>query len=164
MFMKIKHFLLMILSIIIFVFIALVFVSVFAYFSDNKQISGEAKFAPVCFGKNCFNAEIASSFPVLMRGLMFRKALEENGGMLFVFLDENKHSFWMKNTLIPLDIIWLSGGKEAVYIAKNVQPCETLYCPSISPDKAAKYVLEVNGGKADEIGVKIGDKADFELR
>ncbi|TRZ63995.1 MAG: DUF192 domain-containing protein, partial [Spirochaetia bacterium] len=54
--------------------------------------------------------------------------------------------------------------KEVVYIAKNVQPCKSVICPSVSPDRPALYVLEINGGKADEIGLKIGNKAEFELR
>ncbi len=84
--------------------------------------------------------------------------------MLFVFSGEDKHAFWMKNTLISLDIIWIGENKEVVYIAKNIQPCKSIVCPSVSPDKPTKYVLEINGGKADEIGLKTGDKADFELR
>ncbi|OGM90161.1 hypothetical protein A3J77_00705 [Candidatus Wolfebacteria bacterium RBG_13_41_7] len=161
--MKIKVFLLMILLIIIFFFVVITSLFAFLFFLKNGQVSSGTEFIPVCFNDDCFSAEIASS-SALMKGLMFRKNLDENGGMLFIFSNEGKHAFWMKNTLIPLDIIWINTSKEIVHIAENVQPCEAFYCPSVSPEKSAKYVLEINGGKAKKAGLKIGDKAEFELR
>ena len=162
--MKIKVFLLMILLIIVFVFVAVVSIAVFSSFLDNRRVSSEAEFIPVYFSGHCFNAEVASSFSARMKGLMYRESLAEDTGMIFSFSGEDRHAFWMKNTLIPLDIIWISENKEIVYIAQNVQPCKSIICPSVSSDKPAKYVLEINGGKADETGLKIGDKANFDLR
>ncbi len=92
---------------------------------------------------------------------MFREELDSNKGMLFVFSDEAKHSFWMKNTLIPLDIIWINENKEIVFISENNQPCVFDFCPAIYPDEKAKYVLELNGRTISKINLKVGDKASF---
>ncbi len=157
--MKIKMFLLILL-----LFIIIVFAGIFLYVIKNEVAPGSVIYTSVCFSGRCFNAEVASSFSARMKGLMNREFLAEGDGMLFVFSNKDKHAFWMKNTLISLDIIWIGENKEVVYIAKNIQPCKSIVCPSVSPDKPTKYVLEINGGKADEIGLKTGDKADFELR
>lgn len=96
------------------------------------------------------------------RGLMYREGLDSDKGMLFIFEKEGEYPFWMKNTLISLDIIWINENKEVVFISENAQPCSEEYsCPSISPGKNAKYVLEINGGTSERIGLKIGDKANF---
>lgn len=157
--MKIK----MIVSIFL-LFIIIIFGGIFLFSIKEEVAPNFVKNTSICFADKCFNVEIASSFLTRMKGLMNRKFLANDAGMLFVFPDENKHAFWMKNTLIPLDIIWINEEKEIVYIAKNVQPCNNLICSSIYPDKPGKYVLEINGGKSDEIGLKIGDKAQFDLR
>ena len=69
----------------------------------------------------------------------------------------------MKNTLIPLDIIWINTNKEIVFIKENVQPCGESLCQSINPAKSAKYVLEINGGISKEIGLSVGQKANLEI-
>ena len=117
----------------------------------------------VCFRNNCFSVEIAKTRISQANGLMFRRELAPESGMLFVFDDEASRSFWMKNTLIPLDMIFFNKDKEVVSIAKNVQPCETEECPRIKPTEKAKYVLELNANIADQIDLKIGDKLDFNL-
>lgn len=94
---------------------------------------------------------------------MFRKELPADCGMLFVFDDELQRSFWMKNTLIPLDMIFFNKNKEVVSITKNVQPCDTEECQKIRPAEKAKYVLELNANTADQINLKIGDKFHFNL-
>lgn len=110
-------------------------------------------------GEYRFDVELAESAIQQARGLMLRKSLGENKGMLFIFGNEGIHSFWMKNTFIPLDMIWINQNKEVVFIKENAQPCsENFSCPSINPNKNAKYVLEINGGMAEKIGLKIGDK------
>lgn len=115
----------------------------------------------VCFETHCFNVELALTKEERDRGLMFREKLGQNEGMLFVFDGEALYSFWMKNTLIPLDIIWLDKEKEVVFINKNSQPCQIDYCPLISPKEPAQYVLELNAGIADKIGLDVGAKATF---
>lgn len=92
---------------------------------------------------------------------MFRKNLAYNEGMLFLFEDEQRYSFWMKNTLIPLDIIWLDKHKEAVFIKQNALPCKEDLCPEIKPDRETKYVLELNAGVVLKMGLKVGDRVSF---
>jgi len=111
----------------------------------------------VCFKNNCFQVEIVKTELERGKGLMYRENLDKNKGMLFIFNKEGIYSFWMKNTLIPLDIIWINANGEVVFINKNTQPCKSLLCPSIIPSARAIYVLEVNAGICQEIGLKIGD-------
>ena len=115
----------------------------------------------VCFGENCFYAEIVEKPEDVMLGLMFRKNLDKDRGMLFKFSEYKNHSFWMKNTLIPLDIIWLNENMEVVYIGENIQPCKEEICGGINPIEKSKYVLELNAGIAQKINLKIGDKLTF---
>lgn len=117
------------------------------------------KTATVCFENNCFTIEIADNSATRESGLMYRENLKENKGMLFIFPKEDIYSFWMKNTLIPLDIIWINQNKEIVFISKNNQPCENNLCPLINPNIQAKYVLEINSGLSEKIGLKLGDEA-----
>lgn len=119
------------------------------------------KWGRVCFGDNCFEVELAKSSLEKTKGLMFRKSMQDNKGMLFLFDREEKHSFWMKNTLIPLDIIWISDSNKVVFINKNTQPCKQFFCPSITPLVGAKYVLEINGGLAEKYMIKVGDMVDI---
>ncbi len=118
----------------------------------------------VCFNEHCFDVELAESAQQSARGLMFRKELAQDKGMLFIFPSEGKHSFWMKNTLIPLDIIWLNEQGSVVFIAEAVQPCSADVCEKIAPDKKAKYVLELNSGLSKQIGLAVGDKASIEYQ
>ncbi|MDO8264956.1 MAG: DUF192 domain-containing protein [Candidatus Parcubacteria bacterium] len=118
----------------------------------------------VCFEEDCFITETALTQEEKAKGLMFRENLEQNKGMLFVFNKEGEYSFWMKNTLIPLDIIWMNEYKEVVFISKNSRPCNTEDCLSISPGVDAKYVLELNAGTADNIGLSAGGKAVFDIK
>lgn len=110
----------------------------------------------VCFKDNCFKVELALTKEERDLGLMFRESLVSDRGMLFIFPEEGEYPFWMKDTLIPLDIIWLDKDGKVVSIAKNVEPCQTDLCLPIDPNKKAKYVLEINGGMADKIGLDIG--------
>lgn len=84
--------------------------------------------------------------------------------MLFIFEEEDIHPFWMKNTLIPLDILWINSRREIVFMSKKTQPCILDPCPVIQPDKKAKYVLELQGGISDTIGLIEGDKVSLDLR
>jgi uncharacterized membrane protein (UPF0127 family) len=101
--------------------------------------------------------EIADSAEERSYGLMFKEFLDENSGMLFVFDDENYRNFWMKNTLISLDIIFISEDLEIVDI-KYAVPCLEDPCVSYKSSKPAKYVLEVNGDFTIENDVGLGDK------
>ena len=107
-------------------------------------------------------AEVAVTDEERATGLMFRESLPKMGGMLFVFHELDHHSFWMKNTLIPLDIIWLNERKEIVYWV-TADPCKKDPCAFYSPLQKAKYALEVNGGFVKIHGLTLGQRLDFEL-
>ena len=118
----------------------------------------------VCFQEDCFIVELAETPEQRTRGLMFRESMGASKGMLFVFEKEGQRSFWMKNTLIPLDIIWINENKEVVFVKKNAQPCSAgEECEKIKSDELAKYVLELNAGVADKINLEIDDKLFFTL-
>ena len=111
----------------------------------------------VCYKNYCFKVEVATSDEQRARGLMYRQQLPLDAGMLFIFPQENLHNFWMKNTLIPLDIIWLDKDKKIVDIKPNAPPCQIATCPNFQPNRVAQYVLEINAGLADKMGLKISD-------
>lgn len=111
----------------------------------------------VCFKDSCFFVEEKKTKTEREEGLMNREKLDKDSGMLFIFEKEEVYSFWMKNTLIPLDIIWISLEKKVVFINKNSLPCKNVDCFLINPGIKAKYVLEVNAGVSELIGLKIGD-------
>ena len=87
-------------------------------------------------------------------GLMFRKSMNENQGMLFIFPDVRVRSFWMRNTEIPLDMIFVDTSKRIINIARNTTPYSDVSYPSDGP---AKYVIEVNGGFSDRHNISKGD-------
>lgn len=134
---------------------ALIVVLTICFLVLNRPVNPKEN--KVCFKDYCFLAELAQTAQERSRGLMFRKDLAENQAMLFIFETEDIYPFWMKNTLIPLDIIWLAQDQKVVFISKNSQPCFQEICPSITPDGKAFYVLELKAGKAEEMGLGIGD-------
>ena len=89
------------------------------------------------------NTEIADNIEKITHGLMFREELAENAGMFFIYPEEKELHFWMKNTLIPLDIIFINKDFEILNIEK-AEPCKSDPCPSYSSDGMAQYVLEIN--------------------
>jgi len=115
----------------------------------------------VCFGNTCVQAEVAASPIERQKGLMFRRPLADNQGMLFIFREEALHAFWMKNMRFPLDIIWINSDKRVVDIKTNLVPCRFGPCPNIIPVSLSKYALEVRAGFVEKNKVKIGDQAVF---
>jgi uncharacterized membrane protein (UPF0127 family) len=105
-------------------------------------------------GDAAVTVELALNHDEQARGLMYRTELAEDAGMLFVFGDEAERTFWMSNTPIALDIIYIGGNGAIVSIASNTVPYSEKKIPSRGP---ARYVLEVRGGWADRHGVKSGD-------
>ncbi len=99
--------------------------------------------------------EIADDDQQRELGLMMRRSMNENNGMLFIFPLETFQAFWMKNTIIPLDILYVNAQNEIVKIYKNTEPYSENSLPSGKP---AIYVVEVNGGYTDKYGIKEGDK------
>ncbi|MEA3292898.1 MAG: DUF192 domain-containing protein [Patescibacteria group bacterium] len=134
----------------------------FAIISIMLQRNNKEKQNQVCFKNYCFNVELAISPEERTKGLMFRKSLGDKNGMLFIFEKEARHSFWMKNTLISLDIIWIDENSKIIFINENTQPCKNSFCPSVDSGKKAKYVLEINAGIAENIGLAVGDKVKIE--
>ena len=98
--------------------------------------------------------EIADNPGEQEQGLMNRSWMEETQGMLFIFDKEQQQQFLMKNTLIPLDIIYVNTAKHIVHVAKNAQPLTETNIPSIEP---AQYVIETVAGFCDKFNIKDGD-------
>lgn len=98
-------------------------------------------------GDVTIEAEVADTEDERMRGLSNRDSLPQNRGMLFVFPEEGQWGFWMKDTRIPLDMIWAAADGTIVTIAKNVRP--ESYPAIYKPVAPARYVLEVNAGFAE---------------
>jgi uncharacterized protein len=103
-------------------------------------------------------AEIVDTPEAIERGLMFRESLGPNEGMLFIFDKAGFYPFWMKNTLIPLDIIWIDEGWRIVSIAESVPPCRADPCPTYPPAADARYVVEVSAGFTKAHGVRRGHR------
>ena len=106
-------------------------------------------------GSHAFQVEIAKDEASHERGLMYRRFMPANHGMLFEFANDAPQTFWMKNTYIPLDIIFISRSGVVTNIAANAEPLSERVIPSGPPCAA---VLELNGGTAAAIGLKVGDK------
>ena len=110
-----------------------------------------------------FTVELAETGEKQALGLMFREHLDDDRGMLFLFPGEARRSFWMKNTRIPLDILYFDAERRLVSVAENAQPCRTERCPPYPSTGPAKYVLELNSGKAAELGVRPGDELEIHI-
>ncbi len=105
-----------------------------------------------------FKVELAKTPHEHMVGLMHRESLPRGQGMLFIFADDAVRSFWMKNTLIPLDMLFISSGGQIVGIVHEAEP---LTLESRSVGQKSRYVLEINGGLCQKLGITTGDMADL---
>jgi hypothetical protein len=148
-------------NLIVLVIVSLIVLAIVAYliFSSAKS----ARFTSVKIGNATVNAEVADTFARQIRGLMFRKSLDENDGMLFTFSSEGYQGIWMMNMSFPIDIIWINSTKGVVSIQKNAQPCTLTSCPTYKPSGPAMFVLEVNAGFCGKHNIKVGSKADFDI-
>ena len=112
-----------------------------------------------------FSVEVAANAEQRIRGLSGRASLDPRTGMLFIFEKPERFRFWMKQMEISLDIVWIGSNCEVVDVSENVPfpdketPLEDL--PRYSPESRAKFVLEINGGEAADLGLGIGDKVEF---
>lgn len=111
----------------------------------------------VVFDDVSFHVDVARTAEEKSQGLMFRESMPDDEGMLFVFDDAQRRAFWMKNTLIPLDMIFLDGDLRVVEVKRNVPPCERDPCPAYQSVPAV-YVLEVNAGLAEKYNIKPGSQ------
>jgi len=109
------------------------------------------------------HAELADTPQKRAQGLMYREHLAKDHGMLFTFGQAQLWTFWMKNTKLPLDIIWMSEKKQIIYIAKSVPICtrQDDGCPQYQPNDPALYVLELGSGEADRLKLEKGSKLKF---
>ena len=139
---------------LIIILILVTIIAVLAY-ANSKQIE------EVCFKSNCFEVELAKTPEQRSIGLMNRESLDQDKGMLFIFDAQGVNSFWMKNTFIPLDIIWINKDKEIVAIKQDAQPCLEEKCSIIMPYEKSLYVLEINAGLTEKYNIQVRDKVEF---
>jgi uncharacterized protein len=117
---------------------------------------------PVAVGPATFQVEMARTAQERARGLMFRRELPRDRGMLFV-QPPGPAAFWMKNTYIPLDLLYFDADGRLLQIVTEAPPCVTPMCP-IYPSKTAnvRYILEINAGEAARRGIQVGDRLRLE--
>ncbi len=108
-----------------------------------------------------FSIEVAADDASREHGLMDRTSMPADHGMLFVFPDSEIRTFWMKNTLIPLDMLFFDSNRRLVTLLHDVPPCKADPCPIYPSTAPARYVLELNAGTAAKLGVRIGDVLTF---
>jgi uncharacterized protein len=108
-----------------------------------------------------FNAIVADSFLKKMIGLMFRKKINNNECMLFVFGNESRYAIWMHNMLFPIDVAWINSKFRVVDIKENLNPCKLIDCKEYYPTKPAKYIMEFKSGALGKKRIKIGSKVDL---
>lgn len=159
--------LLIVIIVIILIYVSFYFAEILLSPSSEQNLKNQVCLARKAtaegFGNNCFSVELAKTEAERERGLMSRTQLDKNSGMLFIFDKENIYPLWMKNTLIPLDMIWIDGNRKVVFISQEVAPCKGIICPQINPNVNAKYVLEINSGLCKEIGLKLGDELKLSI-
>lgn len=122
------------------------------------QANGTTSRPFVDFDGHRYFVDIADDDQSRARGLMFVDEMADNRGMFFIFRREAPRSFWMRNTRIPLDIIYLDRDLNVVSISEDTPPCRTRRCPSYPSEGPAQFVLELNAGQAAAIGLDPGDR------
>jgi uncharacterized membrane protein (UPF0127 family) len=142
----------------VFIIFALTFIDISA-----AQLSepGEKEKRWVYFKHNSFLVDVAETEEQQEKGLMFVKSLPLNSGMLFIYREQAPRSFYMRNTYIPLDIIWIDKDKKVVFIKKDVASENNGVYETLTTQEEAMYVLELNAGSTQRIGLKLGDKLQF---
>lgn len=107
-----------------------------------------------------YEVELARTPEEHARGLMFRESLRDRAGMIFLFSQEPMipHHFWMKNTMIPLDMIWIEANGRVAFVSANTPPCKADPCPMYGPDMGIPIVLEIAAGMAAKEGVVVGSE------
>ena len=136
-----------------FIIFAIIFFAFIIYLSQVRYQSHL-----VLGGKN-FIVEVADTNFLLEKGLSGHIPLYDNGGMLFIFKTPEKYGFWMKDMNFPIDIIWIDKDSKIVYIEKFVLP--STYPKVFYPETDSLYVLEINAGHSEDLGLKIGDNVKF---
>lgn len=120
----------------------------------TSLIYAEKEFVNACFNQDCFTLEIADTYKQRKQGLMYVNNMHKKNGMLFSWKTEKNRSMWMKNTYIPLDILWLNKELQIVHIHSNARILDLTPLTSPSP---AQYVIELNAGISSENRILVGD-------
>jgi len=149
---KIKIITFTFLTTLIIIFLIFIFIS----FSNNNQKN--SPFTQLTINNQIIYLEIPITPLEFSRGLMNRDNLDKNSGMFFIFKDNKLRSFWMKNTLIPLDLIFIDSDYKIIDIKHDFKPCKSDPCESYTSSIPAMYVLEINSGLAKEFNIKISQK------
>ena len=112
------------------------------------------------------SVEIADTPAKRSQGLMFRNNMPHDHGMLFIFDESDHWTFWMKNTKMPLDILWIDASKQVVHVEPNVSICTRTDegCPRYHTLSEALYVLELKAGMAQHFGISAGSQLKINLR
>jgi uncharacterized membrane protein (UPF0127 family) len=114
-------------------------------------------------GGHVIKAESAVDTRDMMRGLMFRNSLAEDHGMLFVHPVSGRYSYWMYQTYIPLDMLWMDENHKIVEMVESAPPCKTAAskCAHFGGNETARFVLELNGGGIRKYGIKLGQTIEW---
>ncbi|MEM1309740.1 MAG: DUF192 domain-containing protein [Cyanobacteria bacterium P01_D01_bin.71] len=133
--------------------------------SVNPQLVAQGQILPVTaeveLNDQIIGLEVAKTPQQQATGLMARESLPDDRGMLFPFEPARPVSFWMKNVLIPLDMVFIQNG-EIIAISRDVPPCEATPCPTYGPgSQTVDYVLELRGGRAAELGLQTGSPVEI---
>jgi uncharacterized protein len=123
-----------------------------------------SELAEIELGGERFRVEIAEDDATRTQGLMFRESMPADHGMLFIWPEDAPRAFWMKNTLIALDILHFDSRMRLVDMHLDVQPCRSERCPSYPGARPAQYVVELNAGTAARLGLKLGDRLTIRRR
>ncbi len=150
-------------SVIIIVSVVILAVAAAYYLNTDAADDGGSRVE--FFGSNgtatTVYVEVADTPQALQRGLMYRTSMDEHDGMLFIFSGDSPRSFWMKNTPLPLDMVFVNGSMAVVDINHNATPYST---DTFTSKDSCRYVVEVNGGFCEEHGIDIGDRVNMFLR
>ncbi len=120
--------------------------------------SGVAETISATINGNSLKLEVARTQNEHAQGLMYRREMDRNAGMLFIFPEAKERTFWMKNTVLSLDIIFIDEQKKVLGVVEKAVPFST---KSVGVEGASKYVIEVNAGVARELGIVPGTKVVF---
>lgn len=137
---------------------------VIAFLLSGWLVAADRPAIPLTFPNGVvIQVEVAQTPIERATGLMNRQNLSLDRGMLFVFDKPDFHFFWMKDTLLPLDMIWLDSDKRILHIEEQVPPCKKDPCPAYGPPMKSLYVLEVNAGVVQRQGLSVGAFLRFDL-
>ena len=146
-------------KLLIFVFIVIIAFVLYLFFRNDESVKLTIK-------DQTLKVEIADDKAEQEIGLMNRESLDEDRGMLFVYQTPKVPTFWMKDMLIPLDMIFIGTDKKINYIEKNVPICnetDSTKCPTYSSSAPVQYILEVAAGYAEKNKLQVGDLVEFTL-